>query len=106
MIAVPERCFHRSNYKPARRRATRRQVVAYPGIHPSGAEARNSFELPSHTIPLEGICATAPSQPPLSVIGRICSSHSVETTSRPPKWIKPQLTRLVEEALTGDDVAP
>ena len=25
------------------------------------------------------------------------------TTSRPPKWIKPQLTRLVDEAPTGDD---
>ena len=24
------------------------------------------------------------------------------TTPRPPKWIKPQLTRLVEEAPTGD----
>ena len=23
------------------------------------------------------------------------------TTSRPPKWIKPQLTRLVDEAPTG-----
>jgi ATP-dependent DNA ligase len=26
----------------------------------------------------------------------------VGTTSRPPKWIKPQLTRLVAEAPTGD----
>jgi ATP-dependent DNA ligase len=26
----------------------------------------------------------------------------VGTTSRPPKWIKPQLTRLVDEAPTGD----
>ena len=26
----------------------------------------------------------------------------VRTTSRPPKWIKPQLTRLVDEAPTGD----
>ena len=25
------------------------------------------------------------------------------TTSRPPKWIKPQLTRLVDEAPTGND---
>jgi ATP-dependent DNA ligase len=25
------------------------------------------------------------------------------TTSRPPKWIKPQLTRLVDEAPTGTD---
>ena len=25
----------------------------------------------------------------------------METTSRPPKWIKPQLTRLVDEAPTG-----
>jgi ATP-dependent DNA ligase len=25
----------------------------------------------------------------------------VGTTSRPPKWIKPQLTRLVEEAPAG-----
>jgi ATP-dependent DNA ligase len=25
----------------------------------------------------------------------------VGTTSRPPKWIKPQLTRLVDEAPTG-----
>jgi ATP-dependent DNA ligase len=25
----------------------------------------------------------------------------VETTSRPPKWIKPQLTRLVDEAPAG-----
>lgn len=27
----------------------------------------------------------------------------VETTSRPPKWIKPQLPRLVDEAPTGKD---
>jgi ATP-dependent DNA ligase len=27
----------------------------------------------------------------------------VGTTSRPPKWIKPQLTRLVDEAPTGSD---
>jgi bifunctional non-homologous end joining protein LigD len=27
----------------------------------------------------------------------------VGTTSRPPKWIKPQLTRLVDEAPTGND---
>src|SRR4026209_2912003 len=33
----------------------------------------------------------------------ICSIRSVGTTSRPPKWIKPQLTRLVDEAPTGDD---
>jgi len=26
---------------------------------------------------------------------------SVGTTSRPPKWIKPQLTRLVDEAPAG-----
>ena len=25
------------------------------------------------------------------------------TTSRPPKWIKPQLTRLLDEAPTGKD---
>jgi ATP-dependent DNA ligase len=28
---------------------------------------------------------------------------SVGTTSRPPKWIKPQLARLVDEAPAGDD---
>jgi ATP-dependent DNA ligase len=27
----------------------------------------------------------------------------VVTKSRPPKWIKPQLTRLVDEAPTGKD---
>ena len=27
----------------------------------------------------------------------------VGTTSRPPKWIKPQLTRLLDEAPTGKD---
>jgi ATP-dependent DNA ligase len=27
----------------------------------------------------------------------------VGTTSRPPRWIKPQLTRLVDEAPTGKD---
>ena len=27
----------------------------------------------------------------------------VGTTTRPPKWIKPQLTRLVDEAPTGKD---
>ena len=26
---------------------------------------------------------------------------SVRTTSRPPKWIKPQLTRLIDEGPTG-----
>ena len=29
------------------------------------------------------------------------SVTSVGTTSRPPKWIKPQLTRLVDEAPAG-----
>jgi ATP-dependent DNA ligase len=29
--------------------------------------------------------------------------HVVGTSSRPPKWIKPQLTRLVDEAPTGPD---
>ena len=32
---------------------------------------------------------------------QVCSSSSVGTTSRPPKWIKPQLTRLVDEAPPG-----
>jgi hypothetical protein len=32
---------------------------------------------------------------------RICSIAVVGITSRPPKWIKPQLTRLVDEAPTG-----
>src|SRR6185295_5044069 len=31
----------------------------------------------------------------------MCSSHLVGTTSRLPKWIKPQLTRLVDEAPSG-----
>jgi len=34
--------------------------------------------------------------------GGLCCSAPVGTTSRPPKWIKPQLTRLVDEAPTGD----
>src|ERR1044072_3462388 len=33
--------------------------------------------------------------------GWICSTLSVGTTSRPPNWIKPQLTRLVDEAPAG-----
>jgi hypothetical protein len=32
----------------------------------------------------------------------VCFSGLLGTTSRPPKWIKPQLTRLVDEAPTGD----
>ena len=32
----------------------------------------------------------------------MCSTGGVGTTSRPPKWIKPQLTRLVDEAPAGD----
>jgi DNA ligase D-like protein (predicted ligase) len=32
----------------------------------------------------------------------MCSSCSVRTSARPPKWIKPQLTRLVDEAPPGD----
>lgn len=32
----------------------------------------------------------------------VCSSPDVGTTSAPPRWIKPQLTRLVAEAPTGD----
>ena len=32
---------------------------------------------------------------------QMCSIHSVGTTSRPPKWLKPQLTRLVDEAPAG-----
>src|SRR4029450_8547694 len=31
----------------------------------------------------------------------ICSSPGVGTTSRPPKWIKPQLPPLVDEAPAG-----
>src|SRR6476646_680004 len=31
----------------------------------------------------------------------MCSSAAVGTRSRPPKWIKPQLTRLVDEAPAG-----
>jgi bifunctional non-homologous end joining protein LigD len=31
----------------------------------------------------------------------MCCSPAVGTTSRPPKWVKPQLTRLVDEAPTG-----
>ena len=31
----------------------------------------------------------------------MCSTLPVGTTSRPPKWIKPQLTRLVDEAPAG-----
>jgi ATP-dependent DNA ligase len=38
----------------------------------------------------------------LPELGFICSSTLVGTTSRPPKWIKPQLTRLVDEAPAGD----
>jgi hypothetical protein len=34
-------------------------------------------------------------------LGFICSSTLGGTTSRPPKWIKPQLTRLVDEAPAG-----
>jgi ATP-dependent DNA ligase len=34
--------------------------------------------------------------------GPVCSTLCVGTTSRPPKWIKPQLTRLVDEAPAGD----
>jgi ATP-dependent DNA ligase len=33
----------------------------------------------------------------------MCSTGLVGTTSRPQKWIKPQLTRLVDEAPTGDN---
>ena len=32
----------------------------------------------------------------------MCCSSLVRTTSRPPKWIEPQLTRLVDEAPAGD----
>jgi ATP-dependent DNA ligase len=32
---------------------------------------------------------------------RLCFISSVGTTTRPPKWIKPQLTHLVDEAPTG-----
>jgi ATP-dependent DNA ligase len=35
------------------------------------------------------------------VVG-VCSTTAVGTTSRPPKWIKPQLTRLVDKAPAGD----
>jgi ATP-dependent DNA ligase len=33
----------------------------------------------------------------------MCCSGVVAGTDRPPKWIKPQLTRLVEEAPSGKD---
>jgi ATP-dependent DNA ligase len=32
----------------------------------------------------------------------MCCSGVVARTDRPPKWLKPQLTRLVEEAPSGD----
>jgi len=32
----------------------------------------------------------------------MCCSSVVARTDRPPKWIKPQLPRLVEEAPSGD----
>ena len=32
----------------------------------------------------------------------MCSTTGVGTTSPPPKWIKPQLARLVDEAPKGD----
>jgi ATP-dependent DNA ligase len=35
-------------------------------------------------------------------VAKMCSTAAVGTTSRPPKWIKPQLTRLVDEAPPGD----
>jgi ATP-dependent DNA ligase len=37
----------------------------------------------------------------LAISGSVCTTRSVGTTSRPPKWIKPQLTRLVDEAPAG-----
>lgn len=40
--------------------------------------------------------------PALRAKPSMCSSAFVGTTSGPPTWIKPQLTRLVEEAPTGD----
>lgn len=33
---------------------------------------------------------------------QLCFSTSEGTTAWPPKWIKPQLTRLVDEAPMGD----
>ncbi len=36
------------------------------------------------------------------MVTNVLQSIVVGTTSRPPKWIKPQLTRLVAEAPTGD----
>jgi ATP-dependent DNA ligase len=32
----------------------------------------------------------------------MCLSSFAGTTSRPPKWIKPQLTRLVDDSPVGD----
>ena len=39
----------------------------------------------------------------LPVTGRICCSGTVPNSPQPPKWIKPQLTRLVDEAPAGPD---
>jgi ATP-dependent DNA ligase len=36
------------------------------------------------------------------LMARYAPVRSAGTTSRPPKWIKPQLTRLVDEAPAGD----
>jgi len=47
--------------------------------------------------------AEQPSTRDSTTLELICSTVGVATTSRPPKWIKPQLTRLVEEAPTGKE---
>ena len=68
---------------------------------PSGSEKQFSI-CPSHTAYPAGHCLTAPyisrNFPQLAGCAAL---GVVGTTSRPPKWIKPQLTRLVDEAPAG-----
>jgi ATP-dependent DNA ligase len=39
----------------------------------------------------------------LASTSEACCITAVGTTFRPPNWVTPQLTRLVDEAPTGDD---
>ena len=70
---------------------------------PSGSETQSRFALPTQPTQ-QGHCPTAPYIcRKLSAPTWMCRSDLVATTTRPPKWNQAELTRLAEDAPTGNE---
>jgi hypothetical protein len=69
---------------------------------PSGSAKQTSRFAFTHSLPQQGTARRRIHQPQSFPQLAGCAAVAfVGTTSRPPKWIKPQLTRLVDEAPAG-----